>query len=190
MADKRIVDLAAASGVLSTDIFEKSDATAAIASTKMTTSQLQTYMQGNLHFGVTSVGLSMPDGFSVSGTPITSAGTFAVTTDWKINLNRTSPQIILAFNTARRPSLTNDVEIAFSTTFTVSTLGGSCSITLQISPDGTTWQTVYGSSRSEPTASEARAYSKTIQRGYFYRIINGSIAPSSTSLSAITELSL
>ncbi len=68
------------SGLISTDELMISDAGTV---KRMDVSVLQSYMQSSLSFGsgngtVTSVDLSVPTGFSVSGNPVTSSGTLAL----------------------------------------------------------------------------------------------------------------
>jgi hypothetical protein len=51
----------------------------AITTNKATISSIQTFMQGNLDLGVTSVGLAMPSAFTVTGSPVTASGNISVT---------------------------------------------------------------------------------------------------------------
>jgi hypothetical protein len=136
MADKRIIDLAAASGVFSGDLIEKSDSAASQPSQKMTVGQLQTYMQDNLDFPsatVTSVGLTMPSGFSVSGSPVTSTGTLAVDTSWRINTSRS--YVFLGQSPSYPASVTNSTtndQFFTCSVFLTNTPGQSTTVNLVI----------------------------------------------------------
>lgn len=78
MADKRISQLVERVTLLNNDVFPIV-ASGATTTNKVTLQTIDDYMQTNLDFGVTSVAMTVPTGLSVTGTPITSTGTFVVT---------------------------------------------------------------------------------------------------------------
>ena len=78
MADKRISQLVERVTLANNDVFPIV-ASGATTTNKVTLQTIDDYMQTNLDFGVTSVAISVPTGLSVTGTPITSTGTFVVT---------------------------------------------------------------------------------------------------------------
>lgn len=78
MADKRISQLVARTDIANNDVVPIV-ASGASTTNKATISSIQTYMQENLDVGVTSVGLTMPSAFSVSGSPVTTSGNISVT---------------------------------------------------------------------------------------------------------------
>lgn len=78
MADKRISQLVDRGTVANNDVVPIV-VSGASTTNKATISSIQTFMQGNLDLGVTSVGLSMPLAFTVSNSPVTASGNIAVT---------------------------------------------------------------------------------------------------------------
>jgi hypothetical protein len=78
MSDKRISQLVARVTLANNDVFPIV-ASGAATTNKVTLQTIDDYMQTNLDFGVTSVAMSVPTGLTVTGTPITSTGTFVVT---------------------------------------------------------------------------------------------------------------
>jgi len=78
MADKRISQLVERIDIANNDVLPIV-ASGATTTNKVTISSIQTFMQGNLDLGVTSVGLSMPSAFSVTNSPITGTGNISVT---------------------------------------------------------------------------------------------------------------
>jgi hypothetical protein len=78
MADKRISQLVERVTLATNDVFPIV-ASGATTTNKVTLQTIDDYMQTNLDFGVTSVAISVPTGLSVTGTPITSTGTFVIT---------------------------------------------------------------------------------------------------------------
>jgi hypothetical protein len=78
MADKRISQLVERIDIANNDVLPIV-ASGATTTNKVTISSIQTFMQGNLDLGVTSVGLSMPSAFSVSNSPVTTSGNISVT---------------------------------------------------------------------------------------------------------------
>jgi hypothetical protein len=78
MADKRISQLVERVTLANNDVFPIV-ASGATTTNKVTLQTIDDYMQTNLDFGVTSVAISVPTGLSVTGTPVTSTGTFVVT---------------------------------------------------------------------------------------------------------------
>jgi len=78
MADKRISQLVERVTLLNNDVFPIV-ASGATTTNKVTLQTIDDYLQTNLDFGVTSVAMTVPTGLSVTGTPITSTGTFVVT---------------------------------------------------------------------------------------------------------------
>ena len=78
MADKRISQLVERVTLANNDVFPIV-ASGATTTNKVTLQTIDDYMQTNLDFGVTSVAMTVPTGLSVTGTPITSTGTFVVT---------------------------------------------------------------------------------------------------------------
>jgi hypothetical protein len=77
MADKRISQLVDRGTVVNSDVVPIV-VSGAVTTNKATISSIQTFMQGNLDLGVTSVGLSMPSAFTVSGSPVTASGNISV----------------------------------------------------------------------------------------------------------------
>ena len=77
MADKRISQLVDRGTVANSDVVPIV-VSGASTTNKATISSIQTFMQGNLDLGVTSVGLSMPSAFTVTGSPVTSSGNISV----------------------------------------------------------------------------------------------------------------
>jgi hypothetical protein len=77
MADKRISQLTDRGTVANSDVVPIV-VSGASTTNKATISSIQTFMQGNLDLGVTSVGLSMPSAFTVTGSPVTSSGNISV----------------------------------------------------------------------------------------------------------------
>lgn len=77
MADKRISQLIERVDIANNDVLPIV-ASGATTTNKVTISTIQSYMQGNLDVGVTSVGLVMPSAFSVSGSPVTTSGNITV----------------------------------------------------------------------------------------------------------------
>jgi len=77
MADKRISQLTDRGTVANSDVVPIV-VSGAVTTNKATISSIQTFMQGNLDLGVTSVGLSMPSAFTVTGSPVTSSGNISV----------------------------------------------------------------------------------------------------------------
>jgi hypothetical protein len=78
MADKRISQLVERIDIANNDVLPIV-ASGATTTNKVTISSIQTFMQGNLDLGVTSVGLSMPSAFSVTNSPVTGTGNISVT---------------------------------------------------------------------------------------------------------------
>jgi hypothetical protein len=78
MADKRISQLVERVTLATNDVFPIV-ASGATTTNKVTLQTIDDYMQTNLDFGVTSVAMSVPTGLSVTGTPVTTTGTFVVT---------------------------------------------------------------------------------------------------------------
>jgi len=78
MADKRISQLVERVDIANNDVLPIV-ASGATTTNKVTISSIQTFMQGNLDLGVTSVGLSMPSAFSVTNSPVTGTGNISVT---------------------------------------------------------------------------------------------------------------
>jgi hypothetical protein len=78
MADKRISQLVERVTLATNDVFPIV-ASGATTTNKVTLQTIDDYMQTNLDFGVTSVAISVPTGLSVTGTPVTSTGTFVIT---------------------------------------------------------------------------------------------------------------
>jgi len=78
MSDKRISQLVERVTLANNDVFPIV-ASGAATTNKVTLQTIDDYMQTNLDFGVTSVAMSVPTGLTVTGTPITSTGTFVVT---------------------------------------------------------------------------------------------------------------
>lgn len=77
MSDKRISQLVARVTLANNDVFPIV-ASGAATTNKVTLQTIDDYMQTNLDFGVTSVAMSVPTGLTVTGSPITSTGTFVV----------------------------------------------------------------------------------------------------------------
>jgi hypothetical protein len=78
MADKRISQLVDRGTIANNDVVPIV-VSGAVTTNKATISSIQTFMQGNLDLGVTSVGLSMPSAFVVSNSPVTASGNISVT---------------------------------------------------------------------------------------------------------------
>ena len=78
MADKRISQLVERTDIANNDVLPIV-ASGATTTNKVTISTIQDWMQENLDVGVTSVGLSMPSAFAVSGSPVTTSGNISVT---------------------------------------------------------------------------------------------------------------
>lgn len=78
MADKRISQLIERTDIANNDVLPIV-ASGATTTNKVTISTIQDWMQSNLDVGVTSVGLTMPSAFQVSGSPITTSGNINVT---------------------------------------------------------------------------------------------------------------
>ena len=78
MSDKRISQLVARVTLANNDVLPIV-ASGAATTNKVTLQTIDDYMQTNLDFGVTSVAMSVPTGLTVTGSPITSTGTFVVT---------------------------------------------------------------------------------------------------------------
>ena len=78
MADKRISQLIERTDIANNDVLPIV-ASGATTTNKVTISTIQDWMQSNLDVGVTSVGLTMPSAFQVSGSPITTSGNITVT---------------------------------------------------------------------------------------------------------------
>ena len=78
MADKRISQLVDRGTIANNDVVPIV-VSGASTTNKATISSIQTFMQGNLDLGVTSVGLSMPSAFVVTNSPVTSSGNISVT---------------------------------------------------------------------------------------------------------------
>jgi hypothetical protein len=77
MADKRISQLIERTDIANNDVLPIV-ASGATTTNKVTVSTLQDWMQDNLDVGVTSVGLSVPSAFSVSGSPVTTSGNITI----------------------------------------------------------------------------------------------------------------
>jgi hypothetical protein len=77
MSDKRISQLVERVTIANNDVLPIVALNAATTN-KVTISTIQDWMQTNLNMGVTSVALSVPTGLSVTGSPITSTGIFAI----------------------------------------------------------------------------------------------------------------
>jgi hypothetical protein len=77
MADKRISQLVERINIANNDVLPIV-AFGATTTNKVTVSTLQDWMQDNLDVGVTSVGLSVPSAFSVSGSPVTTSGNITI----------------------------------------------------------------------------------------------------------------
>jgi len=77
MADKRISQLVERTDIANNDVLPIV-ASGATTTNKVTVSTLQDWMQDNLDVGVTSVGLSVPSAFSVSGSPVTTSGNITI----------------------------------------------------------------------------------------------------------------
>jgi hypothetical protein len=77
MADKRISQLVERTDIANNDVLPIV-ASGATTTNKVTISTLQDWMQDNLDVGVTSVGLSVPSAFTVSGSPVTTSGNITI----------------------------------------------------------------------------------------------------------------
>lgn len=77
MADKRISQLVERTTLANNDVLPIV-ASGASTTNKVTLQTIEDWMQGNLNFGVTSVAISVPTGLTVTGSPITSTGTFII----------------------------------------------------------------------------------------------------------------
>lgn len=77
MADKRISQLIERTDIANNDVLPIV-ASGATTTNKVTISTIQDWMQENLDVGVTSVGLSVPSAFSVSGSPVTTSGNITI----------------------------------------------------------------------------------------------------------------
>jgi hypothetical protein len=77
MADKRISQLIERTDIANNDVLPIV-ANGATTTNKVTISTIQDWMQDNLDVGVTSVGLSVPSAFSVSGSPVTTSGNITI----------------------------------------------------------------------------------------------------------------
>jgi hypothetical protein len=77
MADKRISQLVERTDIANNDVLPIV-ASGATTTNKVTVSTLQDWMQDNLDVGVTSVGLSVPSAFTVSGSPVTTSGNITI----------------------------------------------------------------------------------------------------------------
>jgi hypothetical protein len=77
MADKRISQLIERTDIANNDVLPIV-ASGATTTNKVTVSTLQDWMQDNLDVGVTSVGLSVPSAFTVSGSPVTTSGNITI----------------------------------------------------------------------------------------------------------------
>ena len=77
MADKRISQLIERTDIANNDVLPIV-ASGATTTNKVTISTIQDWMQDNLDVGVTSVGLSVPSAFSVSGSPVTTSGNITI----------------------------------------------------------------------------------------------------------------
>jgi hypothetical protein len=99
MADKRISQLVERVTLLNNDVFPIV-ASGATTTNKVTLQTIDDYLQTNLDFGVTSVAMTVPTGLSVTGTPITSTGTFVVTftTGYSIPTNAKQTQWDTAYS--------------------------------------------------------------------------------------------
>jgi hypothetical protein len=99
MADKRISQLVERVTLANNDVFPIV-ASGATTTNKVTLQTIDDYLQTNLDFGVTSVAMTVPTGLSVTGTPITSTGTFVVTftTGYSIPTNAKQTQWDTAYS--------------------------------------------------------------------------------------------
>lgn len=99
MADKRISQLVERVTLANNDVFPIV-ASGATTTNKVTLQTIDDYMQTNLDFGVTSVAMTVPTGLSVTGTPVTSTGTFVVTftAGYSIPTNAKQTQWDTAYN--------------------------------------------------------------------------------------------
>jgi len=77
MADKRISQLIERTDIANNDVLPIV-ASGATTTNKVTISTIQDWMQDNLDVGVTSVGLSVPSAFTVSGSPVTTSGNITI----------------------------------------------------------------------------------------------------------------
>jgi len=77
MADKRISQLIERTDIANNDVLPIV-ANGATTTNKVTISTIQDWMQDNLDVGVTSVGLSVPSAFTVSGSPVTTSGNITI----------------------------------------------------------------------------------------------------------------
>jgi hypothetical protein len=77
MADKRISQLIERTDIANNDVLPIV-ASGATTTNKVTVSTLQDWMQDNLDVGVTSVGLSVPSAFTISGSPVTTSGNITI----------------------------------------------------------------------------------------------------------------
>lgn len=185
MADKRIVDLDPNVATVGGDIMEKSDSTGAATSKKVTLTQLSNFFQTSLAF-VSSAGLSMPSGWSVAGTPITSSGTFTVTTAWQLNLSRAYFNVPApAFNVSRQPSTTNDVNVTSSFSITNPT-GQITTILAQVSPDDVTYSTVSNCGSAAVQGATPYSLYFKVPRGYHYKFTRS--GPAVTTIGFVQEL--
>jgi hypothetical protein len=137
---------------------------------------------------VTSVGLNMPAGWIVTGSPITNSGVFGVTTNWQINKVRQYNAFTVGFNNPRTPSMTNDTQVLFSITIT-NAASQSATVNAQISYNScVTWNPLYGQGSTAQQPSTPYGFSFIVPAGSCYRIVNSGTG--STAMSQVSELTL
>jgi hypothetical protein len=124
----------------------------------------------------------------------TSSGTTVILGDSsminaKINFGRAFSAHTLAASTGRRPSTTNDTFINFTGTI-VNVIAATASITLQTSPDNSTWTTIQTFVLPLVSVGSAVPFSALIPAGYYYQWISSISAGGTNTISSIQELSL
>lgn len=106
-----------------------------------------------------------------------------------INLTRALSAQTLAASTGRQPSTTHDTFISFSGTI-VNVSALTSSITLQSSPNNSTWTTLQVFTTPLITTGSTSPFSALIPASYYYRWVSGASAGGTNTISTIQELSL
>jgi hypothetical protein len=143
MADKRISQLVDRGTVVNSDVVPIV-VSGAVTTNKATISSIQTFMQGNLDLGVTSVGITLGSSgtdVSVSGSPVTSSGNITINLPTASATNR---GLLSSANWTTFNSKVSSVGLSMPSAFTVANSPITGSGTIAVTGAGTVSQYVRG----------------------------------------------
>jgi hypothetical protein len=143
MADKRISQLVDRGTVVNSDVVPIV-VSGAVTTNKATISSIQTFMQGNLDLGVTSVGITLGStgtDVSVSGSPVTSSGNITINLPTASATNR---GLLSSANWSTFNSKVSSVGLSMPSAFTVANSPITGSGTIAVTGAGTVSQYVRG----------------------------------------------